>query len=146
MPEAAAASTKTTSNRTFSRERAVLSKPSRKEKLEEERSAKKLLKLEGIREHFRRKAAELNHYSLAETQQILVRLYTELAPHGIHATGDSRTRGDHFAFRITAEATGHSAFVGLALRGKEGFASGTVKKIIDNHMDNAMRLLGSKIG
>lgn len=140
---AAATPTRTTSKRTVSRETEPFSKPSREEKLDEERTAKKLRKLEGIRTHFRNKVAYLKHYSREETLQVLDRVYTALSHHGIHATGKSRTRGDHYFFEITAEATGHSASVGLVLRRKEGFQSGTVKKIINDHIDNALLLLKS---
>ena len=136
----------TTSKRTVSRESEVLSKQqSREEKQEEERTAKKLRKLEGIRGYFRKEAAKLKHYSLTQTQEMLERLYTALSPHGIHATGKSRTRGDHHLFEVTSEATGHSASVGLVLRGKEGFQSGTVKKIIDDHMNKAIQLVRSML-
>lgn len=64
-----------------------------------------------------------------------------LSHHGIHATGKSRTRGDHYSFEVTAAATGHSASVGFVLRGKEGFQAGTIKKIFDDQIDNAPVLL-----
>ena len=111
------------------------------EKLEMESFAKKTRKLEGIREYFKRKAAELKHHSLEETQNILARLNTALSHHGIHATGKSRIRGDHLGFEITAESTGNSTLVGLVLRGKEGFKSGTLKKIIGDHVNKALKLL-----
>ncbi len=113
------------------------------EKLEMESFAKRTRKLEGIREYFKRKAAELNHHSLEETQNILARLHTALSHHGIHATGKSRIRGDHLGFEITAESTGNSTLVGLVLRGKEGFKSGTLKKIIGDHVNKALKLLGA---
>ena len=110
-------------------------------KIADAKALAKFKKLEGIREHFKRKAADLKHYRLDETTEILGRLYKSLSHHGIEITGESRIRGDHFAFEITAMATGHSAFSGLVLRSDEGFQVGTVKKIIGNHVDAAIRLL-----
>lgn len=113
-----------------------------KQRQEEESLTKRIRKLEGIREHFKNIAAKLKHHSLDETQNILARLHAALSHHGIHATGKSRTRGDHFGFEITDESTGNSTLVGLVLRGREGFQSGTVKKIIRDHVDKALKLLG----
>lgn len=138
---AVTAAAPTTSKKTISKEEALAIQRARKDKLQEESTAKKLRKLEGIRAHFRGKAAKFRHYNLEETQKMLSRLYIALSHHGIHATGESRTRGDHHSFETTAASTGHSASVGLVLRGREGFQSGTVKKIIDDHVDNALLLL-----
>jgi hypothetical protein len=138
---AAAAFVPTTSKRNTSKEEAPDIQQLREARLEEERTEKKRQKLEGIREYFRREAAKLNQYSRAQTEEVLERLYAALSPHGIHVTGKARTRGDHHLFEVTADTTGHSASVGLVLRGKEGFQSGTVKKIIDDHVDNALVLL-----
>ncbi len=68
---AVTAAAPTTSKKTISKEEALAIQRARKDKLQEESTAKKLRKLEGIREHFKREAAKLNHYSLTETQQML---------------------------------------------------------------------------
>ncbi|MCX7342853.1 MAG: hypothetical protein NT128_01735, partial [Proteobacteria bacterium] len=141
MESGSAIPTRKTSKSAF-KEMDAYSKQSQREKLEMESFAKRTRKLEGIREHFKREAAKLKHYSLEETQNILTRLHTALSHHGIHATGKSRIRGDHLGFEITAESTGNSTLVGLVLRGKEGFQSGTLKKIIGDHVSNALKLLG----
>ena len=103
--------------------------------------AAKAKKLEGIRTYFRRQAEQLKHHSMEQANAVIVRMYQALGHHGVQLTGDTRTRGDHFA-RAAQVAGGHSSFfAGLVLRGGRGFQAGTLKTIIDNHMDKAMQAL-----
>lgn len=106
------------------------------------RAQRKTEKLTGIGEHFKRIAAQQSHYDTDAARQLVERLHCAFESHGVVSTGEGRTRGSHEAEEFVNTQTGARVLMGMVRRPtSEGFESGTLKAIINDHVERAIRTL-----
>lgn len=107
---------------------------------EEKTRLKKEKALEKIRRHYLDKTRDRRHFNSLEVNDILANMRRSFAEIDVIETGEKVTRGSHTGIEIkTADS---SIKLGLAKRPQdEGYKAGTVRTIINNHIDRILSLV-----
>ena len=99
--------------------------------------------LEKIRTKYREQAAAKKHFDSTEAQRILKNMQGELMDKMMLKEMGESMRGSHGSKEVVSLETGQSVGLPLVIRHeKEGYKGGTLRTIIDDHIERALRILG----
>jgi len=120
-------------------EKAAALKISKAKPIQESAKAKML---EKIRTKYRAQAAEKKHFGSTAAQRILGNMQKEIMDQmALKETGETM-RGSHGGKEVVSLETGKSVILPLVRRPeKEGFKDGTLKTIIEDHIERVLRIL-----
>ncbi|RZI47031.1 hypothetical protein [Candidatus Finniella inopinata] len=99
--------------------------------------------LESLRTKYLEKTKDRRHFDSSAAKELLENLKASFAKIGIEQTGAAAVRGSHQAEEVRLIETGGGVKLGVVRRSEsEGYASGTVRKIIDDHVNRILSILG----